>query len=676
MEVNRSGYVPVRMQAYTPSASTVVYLPPEYSGGTTTIQQHQQPQVIATTMNNNNNWTKGIPVSQLELDDWFRHHRRKPIWQKENRKTYPLKVYKVPDRWLTEQRDNFAYYNGGGAMSDQEYAAYVRQQQQLQPATDIQVNNYTTDGVQPETLQQQPQQYYNYPHHNQQQVRTIEEQRQPAADPSQQVEYKRTTTPTPVPAVDQQQQQLRPRSASSERGRPPQISVPPIRPATGANSRPDTPRSFVGSAASTPRSTRSTTSISSKKSLRRPTVDHSYVHVPIVKDEKPEPEEPVYEYDPTKKTEQLKKYELFIQTRKKIKNQQKRNDRVRNKMIDEYYQQQADTKQAEVLSDIDHMERYLPPEGKPAFFNYGWANQNPVSEDNRLKTFNINPRDVSDVAPHTVSRRERSHNYEGWKRHMKTTEAYKPMSYANKTFTHFDGRQTNSFVRKAADALHNAENIAQRSATDIVNRDDQTAMNSVPLTEANLRKQEQASRTLRRKMSEDSIQPVIQSQHQQQSQPIQQRAQQQQQPQYKVEHTTSRPVTHQHHQQQQQQQRQQDAYIPSKYDGTDTAALAQERGGITDSKAHIQPTVQFDSSIPPGSFYGEDGALYIPADTSVQQLDNSGKTVYQRFLPQPIAQLNPKFYKRLPPVYTNYIRAAGKVDPPTLTTADCFRYFE
>ncbi len=52
---------------------------------------------------------------------------------------------------------------------------------------------------------------------------------------------------------------------------------------------------------------------------------------------------------------------------------------------------------------------------QPPFHNYGWNNTKPIIDEHYLKTWNINPLHNAHVYDNVISRREKSHQYDGWK---------------------------------------------------------------------------------------------------------------------------------------------------------------------------------------------------------------------------------------------------------------------
>jgi hypothetical protein len=105
---------------------TVVYVPEEYIYNKENVQQQQQlhPQPVRYVYQQSpvihtqqyyqqpmqQQKHQVIPKPAIQSSDWARHHRVKPTWMKENRKTNLVPTLKVPNRWETEQRENFSYY--------------------------------------------------------------------------------------------------------------------------------------------------------------------------------------------------------------------------------------------------------------------------------------------------------------------------------------------------------------------------------------------------------------------------------------------------------------------------------------------------------------------------------------------------------------------------------------
>ncbi|KAG2394225.1 hypothetical protein C9374_003989 [Naegleria lovaniensis] len=142
-----------------------------------------------------------------------------------------------------------------------------------------------------------------------------------------------------------------------------------------------------------------------------------------------------------KKTKQELYADVYSKTLSKIQekeyNQKKqlmsKQDIVKAKLVEE--------EKLSLERNQKELSTYMNRGEKAPFFPFGYCNTTPVSDKSYMVTYNVGPRDSTQVAKDIVARRAKTHEYDGWKKLLVEQEDYKqwrPKSYYWKTFDRFD----------------------------------------------------------------------------------------------------------------------------------------------------------------------------------------------------------------------------------------------
>jgi hypothetical protein len=673
-------FVPVRIGVYVPSrplVSDVFYVPEKSIPIDKRYQDVEQNKEEISYKKMSQKEISQV-YSSINALNWRKYHRRKPAWSQENIKGCCIEPKKLENRWLTESKDSFTY------IVSRDYSKPYDNAEVKERGIELQRRNSLSQYERKQPIYvklESPRQIKNAPNTIAEQgeskesnesvnvseprekgdinKKKNEEQQQNDHRPSEKQGQSKEDTPKDT-LQEKQKAQLSPKPALYERT---SASATESQ-GSKKEERSHSPSSNANLSISTGTSLRSS-------KLKRNIVDHGYVHVPLSKPNKENTEEEAEEPKEITNFQLMKQYEKFAETRKKIKKQQMKYERMREKYIDKYYQEQDERKKASIQTDMINLQRYLPPEGKPPFHNYGWGNQNPVNEENRLKSFSVNPRDVNDVYPHVITRREKTNTYEGWKDFLETTGGYKkyrPKTFYFKEFNRFD--LTPSYA-KASKTKEAAEEEKKQNELRKETKCSKQSKETNDISNVEMKKETVENSNSKQKELGNTVSK--------QQDPI---------PQYtektKSQNTDISTQKKEHHNTHTDNAiTSNSGDIPRIEPPVIFVPYLSESDNIEKGKSMVDtfPDHRRTNSIAQSHVENMEGIQkehqYLPlARKGEEQYDEPCNCPFRQFCPIEHKELNPKYYKNLPFEYTYYIRPAGLPTPQTLTTADCFRYFD
>jgi hypothetical protein len=626
--------------------------------------------------------------------DFGRYHRRNysRVVDESQKTVVPDRRY-LKDRWVTEQRDSYVYYGGEHAQaqcctnrdSKPVNPSFMGPPQNQMPSRDY----YWDRGYSYPSFQDEEER--RYPPPNVQPAPSVGSARRPSISRlNTELLQREDAQAQQLQQQQQPQNPSRPKSVGSERPSAKSIRKVP----SASNSGSATPRSARGGRpAPNPEDEATPRSASSRRAAsapRRPEPIPVPEVVPVREEE-----------DQTHKMDALNQNaEHFRQTRSKIKELQQKQTENEQHYQDDYYINREQLLNESLRKDQRDLNQYIPAQGRAPFHNYGWANQQPIREHDRMRTFNIMPRDVYEVYPNIVNRRERTKGYEGWKKYLEGTIGYKmyrPKAYFNKSFSGFSSdkrvssRQANRNKTSSGmmDVMQHAKSprattpskkkpqreqqvqIEEPQVQQQIQQDEpphssrstasgrRVTSTKTPVDEKDLhiqipqaRKETSNSSTPRQAGNANALnvagvkypQEVIDrddeaEQQKEHFQQMQQRGNYQQQQQYMPSRYEA------NYMEDMQSPQQYDSYDPGMYRGQLQRSWTEKSGeGVGTNEGY------------PKAFYYSDQ--------------------YQRYDPMLHREQNPRYYKNLPPAYLNYIRAAGLKTPTSAQITDCMKQYD
>ncbi|KAL9658121.1 hypothetical protein ABK040_013034 [Willaertia magna] len=343
-----------------------------------------------------------------------------------------------------------------------------------------------------------------------------------------------------------------------------------------------------------------------------------------------------------KKTKQEQYAELYSKT---MQNIYQRDSKLQQKMIekqDDLTSRIAQEEQNNLIRNQKDLTTYMPKGEKAPFFPYGYVNTSPIADKNYMKTYNVNPRNAEQVVSDIVARREKTHNYDGWKEIMEDDPNYKkwrPKSYYWKTFDKFDHYNDQ---KKKYRGSYGGNSDGENNDGNVNNNDHKS------------RENDKANR------QDHSVSPLKKGGRKALSVVISE---------------NNNEAEEDNRMNDNQRNNNGGAYSPLDYEMNNNTN--NRRGGFV-----VGPQT-------PGSG-GNNNSIYYSNGTVPNYTNNNnvqkvleGPLVsdlkgleYKRFQPKDYSDLDPKNYKNLPVHYLNYIRPAGKSTPSSDIITDCFHYYD
>ncbi|EFC44844.1 predicted protein [Naegleria gruberi] len=363
-----------------------------------------------------------------------------------------------------------------------------------------------------------------------------------------------------------------------------------------------------------------------------------------------------------KKTKQEMYAEVYNRTLSKI---QQKETNQKKKLIDrqdQYYGRLAAEEKQTIERNQRELQTYMNRGEKPPFFPYGHSNVTPVSDKTYMNTFNVAPRDPNQIVKDVVARREKTAEYDGWKKLLDEQDfkPWKPKSYYWKSFDRFE--------------KYNNESRRERNSYGGGNNDLDDKIDSAPVTTT---KKRSSSRPRKEEKKTAFVEPIEESDEEKEN-----IRQYNEQPQMNSEMKARNSDYYSPEEYQMMYGNQQ---MQSQYPSNNYPPQQMYQGGnypvgpntIPQQQQYVYADqVQANNT---STMVGQSSMINCEAKRANYEgplcSDLKGLQ-FAKFIPKDYSDFNPKNYKALPIHYLNYIRPAGKVTPSNDAISECFRFYD
>lgn len=306
------------------------------------------------------------------------------------------------------------------------------------------------------------------------------------------------------------------------------------------------------------------------------------------------------------------------------------------------------------------LNSYMNRGEKAPFFPFGYCNTTPVSDKSYMVTYNVGPRNSTQVAKDIVARRSKTHEYDGWKKLLVDQEDFKqwrPKSYYWKTFDRFDKYNHPDEERKERHSYGATEDDLKAATT----------------TESKSKKQSKKEQDSK-KTDKIVSQAVTEEQVPVSSSTIEEKGKTPNTETAVDKVATSAGHAPEDYQQQMQppvpngvyysnQQQQQPFFYPAQSQTPQSGGMVQGMNANGCFDPYGQPQMAKWDTNKRAPHEG-------PLCNDLQGMQ------FAKFIPKDFSNFNPKHYKGLPTHYLNYIRPAGKITPSNDVISECFHFYD